>query len=312
MYWFRITLQALEEIRFRRTEVTYKGGIFHGLVEDTVKRHSTSLFELLKDRSMQRHSRYAVRPPLGAQARYGRGEKIEFWLVLYGSSCDAWSELLAAFLVRPVLGIGSERGAMWVARIDSLDPDGTSRPILADGDSHFSGVPQGVITTEADWKESSGVALELLTPVTITSSTKRQLGFDRVRASPESQEVVPSERWVNSLLERWVSSLRERLIILEPDIARSFRFDTDEWVTQQDELKRCSVGLSQLRDFDWRWMSGTKSKPIMLHGLMGAVSYHAKLPPVVMALLTLGQWLGVGQRNTLGQGWYTLTRREEP
>lgn len=187
--------------------------------------------------------------------------------------------------------LGCRRSPLRVLQIDSLHPNRIGTPIYRLDDDH---IDDGVLPIDAlvsDGLDADSVKLQLLTPVSISSPAKRTQGLD---ATPVS-------------LARWVKALRLRLSELEPRFAEQFEFQGTAWLTQEHALRDVAVTQAEIRLQNWTYGSRTKTNLINLHGQVGTMRFKGRIAPRVLALLELGQWLGVGQRTTLGHGWYRLT-----
>jgi hypothetical protein len=274
-------------VEFTVAESTFKGGMFHGMIESTWAERSPAIYQLLKN---DRVPLYAVRPPIDALNSYRKGAEVHFWIVLYGAACRSWVDALSPLLEPEALRLGRSRVAIEVSRVDAVHP-ARIPTVIYHGSNGMIDAPIPVTPASDDWRTLHDLSLKLVTPLLITSTAKRKLGLIDHSVG----------------LYRWVRSLRERLLRLEPDLAPSFEFGSDKWVSAEHALKLAHATESSLRHVEWRYVPRNNTRPVMLDGVIGTIRFKYAFPPPVVALLKLGQWLGIGQGNTMGRGWYWVT-----
>lgn len=291
MLWFSITLRCDHGVVFTEQEQVFKGGMLHGLFETALLRYSPALYSQLSDKTSGVRARYALFPPLDQRRRYEPGDEFRFGVVLFGSAARAWRAVLAALIAENVLKLGAQRQLVTVVRVDSLHPARLPLRIYDLEDAALEGHPDQVEIPARTGAPAKSLRLRFLTPVTVSTPAKRALGL----------EAVPLT------LHQCVKVLRNRLSALEPDIAADFNFRSNAWISVEHQLRDVAIAQADVQPQEWIYGSSTKKRPIRLRGQIGEIEYAGHIPAPVLDLLELGQWLGIGQRTTLGQGWYCLT-----
>lgn len=289
--WFSITVECQAPVRFAEHERGFKGGIVHGMFEHAITDCSRSLFLQLSEKANSRRSRYALFPPLDRKRHYRTGEEIKFGVVLFGAACEVWDDVLAALLSRGALTLGAGRSVLWVMRIEALHPHRIPQLIFDRQTGYLEDEPGNIAIAPANGARADSAVLQFLTPVTVSSAAQRARSLDAIPLS----------------LKRCVRALRRRVSELEPSLAGQYGFDSDDWAALEHHLRDVAISRTTNRLVEWRYGSSTKPRPVTLRGQLGKVEYRGDIPAPVVSLLQLGEWTGMGQRTTLGQGWYRFT-----
>lgn len=290
MLWFSITLRCNHGVVFTEQEQVFKGGMLHGLFETALLKYSPALYSQLSDKASGVRARYALFPPLDQRQQCEPGDELRFGVVLFGSAARAWRAVLAALIAGDVLRLGAQRQPVTVIRVDSIHPARLPLRIYDPEDTTLEGHPDPIEIPARTDAPAESVRLRFLTPVTISTPAKRALGL----------EAVPLT------LHQCTKVLRNRLSALEPDIAADFDFRSNAWISMEHRLRDVAIARAAVQLQEWIYGSSTKKNQIRFRGQIGEIEYAGRIPAAVIGLLELGQWLGIGQRTTLGQGWYRL------
>jgi hypothetical protein len=102
-----------------------------------------------------------------------------------------------------------------------------------------------------------------------------------------------------------VRSLARKLRESEPQTASILCLDTGDWYQQERALMDSNPLVEEVLQEQWLYHSENQ-KIHRRNGWLGKVSYAGMFGPLVMQLLWLGQWMGIGQNSAGGQGLYRL------
>lgn len=297
MLWFSISLETPSAVTFLPDEQAFKGGIWHGMFEAALLRTGAEalLAQLIDGRDGHGRARYAIFPPLDQETLYPAGTQIKWALVLYGDGCLHWRDILAALLAPGALRLGRQRKPVHIRKIEALHPHRLPAPIYDMEDDYFEEDALPIPLIENKRYPARQVGIRTITPVNITSAARNALGL---AAEPVS-------------LARWVKALRARLSELEPQLARQFDFKGHAWQSQEHALRDVGIVHADIARFQWPYRSRTKKHPVMMEGHIGTTHFAGDIAPGVHALLEFGQWLGIGQKTSIGQGWYGLVLHGE-
>lgn len=291
MLWFSITFEITSPVKFLPHEQSFKGGIWHGMFETALGAYSQALLaHFSQGRGGHHRSSYALLPPLDKDGRYPAGALIKWALVLYGDGCQHWHDVLLALLQPGSLKLGYQRTPVGIRQIDAIHPQRIPAPIYTIDAPYLEDGAMPIETIASSGEGASRIALRMITPVNITSSAQRAMGFQNEPVS----------------FARWIKALTRRLSALEPQLAERFDFHGASWQKQEHELRGVDIAHSALDRFEWRYGSCTKRRPIWVGGHSGTVHFAGDISPGVLTLLEFGQWLGIGQQTTWGHGWYRL------
>lgn len=296
MLWFSLTQETLLEAPFHAHERVFKGGVWHGMVEGALAIHAPSLLALLtQGRGGHQRAFYALMPPLDDDALYSASAPRTWSLILYGQACQHWHQILLALLEPHALKLGHSRVSVRIRKIESLHPQFGTSSIYDMDVGRLGEVAVPIHVALHDHCPTNGAALQLLTPVNISLEKLRPMGLHEAPIA----------------LERWIKALRRRLSELEPELAEQFEFDGASWQKQERALRDVDVASFDLAVLACRWKSRTKSDSVLLRGQTGRMRFDGEIPARTHALLDLGQWLGIGQKTTMGFGWYRLLANKD-
>jgi hypothetical protein len=106
-----------------------------------------------------------------------------------------------------------------------------------------------------------------------------------------------------------VRSVQRRMQHLEPGLAAQCGFQTPEWQAAMKTIWPHRIAQPELTDVascPWPYVSRNTPghAPVWMPGLQGRLHYQTPLPAMVAQVLDIGQWIGIGQKTSLGMGWY--------
>ncbi len=78
-----------------------------------------------------------------------------------------------------------------------------------------------------------------------------------------------------------------------------------------DACEHCRLE-TRLEAVDYGRRSSRQNRFMPLHGLLGRMELHGALPPDLLDAFSLGQWLNLGNKTSLGQGAYRLLAPSAP
>lgn len=287
MLLLKIELTVDQEARFEPTEATYKGSVFHGLVERAVSDTSNALWRELRGAPNQK-ARYALIPPQDAAPSYPAGQRIMVGVMLFGPAVALWQDVLEALMVCSRLGLGKAAAPLVVLSASLHHPDHPAQTHLqavsARNPLPLWKAPVSVPTAQA----ADSITIELLSPTQINSQARRE---------------APLPLTLSSI----VKSLQQRLTVLEPTLAEAYGFEGTAW---QDDVRAFwphqIAARHSIQDAAWTHQSRNTRGPMVKQAIVGSMTFEGPVAASVVSLLDLGQWLAIGQSCSLGQGWYRL------
>ncbi|TDM08359.1 MAG: hypothetical protein C4K60_02530 [Ideonella sp. MAG2] len=102
-------------------------------------------------------------------------------------------------------------------------------------------------------------------------------------------------------------SLVTRAHLLEPAWAAAWGLGSPAWVGWEEHWRRQespSTSDQATKSILWPYSSCTKQQVLYWQGLLGQQRWYTHLPPAALALLTIGPWLGVGEKPSFGCGHF--------
>lgn len=289
----QLRLQA--PLTFAPHEAPFKGGVLHGMVEHALTQHHPQLWGILRSATNQ-PAHYALRVPQDSDTHWPEGHAFELGLMLFAPVQALWGDVLDALTpahTAAPLALGHARAPCSVVDVRIHRPNAPALSLLqAMGHSgaglahwqaqrpHTAACPQLRITLQA--------------PCFITSDTRRAQAH-----SP------PMPLTLSSI----VRSVQRRIEHLEPTLAEQYRCDSPEW---QEALRStwphqiATAAHTHISPRPWPYASrNTPGKhPITIAAIEGHMHYTGPTPEAITSLLHIGQWIGIGQKNSLGMGWF--------
>jgi CRISPR-associated endoribonuclease Cas6 len=148
-----------------------------------------------------------------------------------------------------------------------------------------------------DWLRSASVTeLPTVEPEGVESVGLQVLSALRIGQLPASE--VPSMAQIVKVLLRKVNDC-------EPQTAMLLQSESAPWKEQIKALRTCALTSADIKESAWIYQSDNQAAHTR-SGWVGLVQYEGNIGPQVLQLLWLGQWLGIGQNTSGGQGAYQL------
>lgn len=293
------------------------GGVLHGLLEAAALHQAPALLARLRPAGLQAPAAFALQaPPIGDDDLVRHTDSTEammlrFSVLLYGTADSAWPEVLQA--------LHAHRQHRLQGRHFSL----TAVSATAPGLPTWRVWHENQLLTHADVLRAA-VRSQALTEAALTSLRHTGLGLHRLQL--RAPLLLASRGAARAGLQRhgslpWptlaqvLDSISQRLRVLEPGLFHHLGLDAS-WragpnACRAEALTPATRAAYQV---EWIYRSTSRSDPpgsgprsIALPGLLGTLVYLASGDPREAALLEWGQWLGVGQKTTLGCGQYRWT-----
>jgi hypothetical protein len=149
----------------------------------------------------------------------------------------------------------------------------------------------------SDWLVSASVTeLPSVPPEGVESVGLQVLSAMRVGQLPASE--VPSMAQIVKVLLRKINDC-------EPQTAMLLQSESGPWKDQIKALRTCALKSADIKESLWMYQSDNQAAHTR-SGWVGLVKYEGNIGPQLLQLLWLGQWLGIGQNTSGGQGAYQL------
>jgi CRISPR-associated endoribonuclease Cas6 len=148
-----------------------------------------------------------------------------------------------------------------------------------------------------DWLRSASVTeLPTVAPEGIELAGLQVLSAMRIGQLPASE--VPSMAQIIKVLLRKINDC-------EPQTAMLLQSESGPWKEQIKALRTCALKSADIKESAWIYQSDNQAAHTR-SGWVGLVQYEGNIGPQVLQLLWLGQWLGIGQNTSGGQGAFQL------
>lgn len=295
------------------------GGVLHGVVEAALLAHAPQTLALLRPQGDQALARFALQaPPPQSLPDTLEGLPITFGITLFGPAAVQWPALVDALLLQASKRIQG-RSVSWL-QVDLHRP-GSPAPVLA-------------WSRQAGWCEAAAAVgdagaqapahplpggascrlhrIDLHSPLLLASRSAA-----REQLAVHGQLPWPS---LGSVLD----SMAQRLITLEPALAAELGLigragSGVAWSAGPEarSIAPLTPADQPARQVQWTYQASARSRPgspprrLVLPGITGSLIYPASADAprcrLEAALLYWGQWLGLGQKTTLGCGRFTWT-----
>ena len=286
------------------------GGALHGFVEGATLAHAPQLLGLLRPGGQNDAARFAVHaPPVGTAL----DESLRFGLVLFGDASEAWP-----VLVRALIEQTAQRFHGRCARIEraSIQQPGSEPVPVVESGRHIDPPPQ--TESQSAWLKrvaapgdtgvdgSSLHVLSFRSPLLLASRYQVRARLPQLGSLP----------WPT--LGQVLDSVARRMRALEPDLARVTGCGL-EWRASETAhlIKPLTPAADPARQVVWAYSSTPRARQdqaappgrrtVPVPGILGTLMYRATADAVERQLLYWGQWLGVGQKTTMGFGSFVLS-----
>ncbi|BDI05763.1 CRISPR system precrRNA processing endoribonuclease RAMP protein Cas6 [Sphaerotilus microaerophilus] len=298
----------------RRELPMHLGGVLHGMVEAGVLAHDPAILEVLRPAGAQAPARFSVQaPPVDAPGNnavepttdVGAGFELSFGVLLFGAAVPFWPRVLSALLLQArnrlhgrqidytnatVVTPGSEPTSVWYEGATTIKHLPDLR--LAWARQHAA------LQADADSLPRLHHLL-LRSPLLLASRSAAREGLQRYGQLP-----WPS---LGSVLD----SIAQRLIALEPELAQALQIGPG-WSSgpATRSVMPLTPAQSPAEQIVWTYRAAARgvhpprSRSLELPGIVGTLIFPGGNDPLERALLHWGQWIGVGQKTTMGCGQY--------
>lgn len=246
------------------------GGVLHGFVERAAMNHAPALLSLMRPEGRQGLARFTILPP-----PEGCGDELAFGLMLFGDLADHAAPLVDALARQCAHRLHGRPTRLLAAEVHDAPACTPALP-----------VPVSAIRLHR---------LVLRSPLLLASGSATHAGLRRHGQLP----------WppLGSVLE----SIAARMHALAPVLAQELLGPSDRWQASpaQWHAEPLTPAADPAREVVARY--ATRTHRLDTPGLLGTLCYLSEAPEVESALLYWGQWLGVGQKTTMGFGSFVWT-----
>lgn len=288
------------------------GGILHGFVEGAVKNHAPHLLPVLRPQGPNQLAEIMIQAPPYAETIH---DHLRFGVVLYGTSSAAWPVILRALIEQQLNRLNSRRIQITEAWLQYPATDAV--PLMEAGcllDDVADHTIQRDARELADLTPCAQYAqyfrISFHTPL-LLASRKAQRHRGRLRQG------LP---WPS--LGSMLDSIATRLRTLEPELSAALAVSRD-WRAPGSTRKVDPMTSpdSPAQQMHWEYTATPRTaqsealiapngtRTLFIPGIVGDLIYPAMGMTHEYVLLYWGQWLGVGQKTTMGCGCYRLTHQ---
>jgi CRISPR-associated endoribonuclease Cas6 len=277
---------------------------FHGLFENALASHSVELLALVKGTAQENNNKplYVLVVP-GPEESTPAGT-YSFGVRLFGAAALNYQEVVNAMLTLSSLHLGSKRTRLpsqgFTIRQVQMRLSSGITAMLYDEQETPDEAPyfppldaQDLLTASAPTVPTNcrAVSLTLLTPMTLTSTAKRN--------DPHLKQTLPPfAKLITRLIER-AKGLGLEQITPFP----SSRLELDTQIAAASDIQ-CEANHTYW--YDYHYGSSTKKAPITFGGLLGEAVFTGAFSPEMLQILMLGRWLHLGQKASIGHGAYEV------
>lgn len=295
----------------RKPLPVHLGGVLHGFVEGGVKDQAPHLLSVLRPDGPNQFAQLTIQaPPLGANIE----SSLRFGIILYGNSARAWPVLLRALLEQQANGLNGRHARIVQA---SLQPPVGDAYLLVEKGRLLESVDQTPLPRNAD-------SLAASTPASNGTAALYRLTFRSPLLLASRKAQRDRDRIANGLpwptLGSILNSIAARMRFLEPELADALHL-SPEWSAPlvARQVAPMTSAERPAQQIVWEYSATPRSVPtgeeslasvrrtFLIPGIVGDLIYPATGVEQEHSLLYWGQWLGVGQKTTMGCGSYTLT-----
>lgn len=286
-----LNIQAKTTSRYKGPR-PFLGGALHGMVEHVIRQHAPHLMTVLAPEGKAAVKRYAIiPPPFTAHSKMDEGF-VSFAIILFGEACSHVVQIAQAMLHCQEIKTHESEDFITEIHIYLVKPGQGPQPLQSTKNMQ----PQD-IELAYEWPslpEFNGIkklSITWLTPVTLING--RQNSNDN--SEPH--------------LFKLVSSVYRRICELAPDLGRTLGHESPSW---NEALRQIYATRSQARNWRpvyWQYGSSTKQRPFKMKGMLGQIEYESEseeIPDIIIKTLHWGMWFGIGQKTTIGHGFYDM------
>ena len=285
------------------------GGVLHGFFEGAVKEQAPHLLPVLRPGGDNKSAHFMIlSPPMGQAIEH----LLRFGVMLYGVAAEAWPVLVRALVVQQLQQINNRNVRIRLAWLQQ--PGNPAQALMAHGRLLDVSPPileaPGTLYRRiyAEQPPTSARRIHTLTFRSPLLLASRKAQRDRLPATG----ALPCPT-LGSLLD----SIAQRMRELEPGLAEMTGLPP-AWIATKAcrSIEALTSAADPARPVNWDYFSTPRAnaaapppthRRLRLPGIGGVLSYPASNDELEHALLYWGQWLGVGQKTTMGCGSYVLT-----
>ena len=264
------------------------GGALHGFVDGKVSKHAPQVYSILKPAGQNENARIAIEAPPYNQKI---STSFRFGVVLFREATQSWNVIAQALIELATEKEFNNRSI----KINSATICQPGSPIQAAALEGRLIEPAPKHDSPVSWIRRVRTAdhhpQELALRMHCLDFRSPLLVGSRDNIRPNNEVPWPSLKTV-------LDSIAKRMV-LEPELAETIGI-THGWCAS-DRLKYIYPFYALAKQITWRY----KGNP--MPGIVGRLIYTAALSSPELALLEWGQWLGVGQKTTMGCGRYVYT-----
>jgi len=286
----QLQIQTQGETSFSPAEAPFKGGMLHGLVETALTRYSPKLWTDLRGPD-NRSPRYALRVPQDSATHWPGGHAFELGIMLFAPVQHLWGDVLAALTQGPPLHLGHTRSPCVAHDVRIHRPGAPSLSLL----QAMSHAGQNLAHWQASplpAQEAQQLRIQLQAPCLISS---------------EGRRLDPQLALRPYTLSSIVRSVSRRMQTLEPTLAQAYGVGSSTWQASCQSLWPHQVAShSHISPRPWPYASRNTpgQHPVTIAAIEGEMHFSGPTPANIVSLLHIGQWMGLGQKTSLGMGWY--------
>lgn len=295
MYFrLRVRYQINSRLFFSAAEALHKGFFLHRMLDVELRRAQKTV---CGDKSAVQS--IGIVPPGDKRPCYEAGEWLEFDINVFASTAYAPEIITMALFNMEHMGKQSSHPRLKLIRLSSVIP-GQIPVVQYDENSYFNFLEADFPMVNADLlcfaaaaAGSTPLLLDTITPVIITSSTKRQLQLD--------SHPPKIGRLVRAILRRCTDYWPEALAAITRHTSR------DALEAHADNLDRSVGAVLHAPSFaePRNYRSSNHATPMKIDGYHGQVLLNGDWQPL-LPILRVGSWIQIGQKTALGFGAYQL------
>jgi CRISPR-associated endoribonuclease Cas6 len=286
------SLQPTDASRFSQLldSRRFLGDVFHGWFKRTLRDCAPGVYSTLRPTEIG-PALYSLwcQPEVASDASV-----LNVRIALLGSATLCANELLAFLLAADSIDLGPPRCVFVPHGFEMALPGQESISLLDAETGLYEALPE-------EWlRDATATQLPDVACTSVQKISLQLLTAPRVGQLPAYE--VPTLHQVAKVLLR-------KLIECEARTAAQLETDTAQWYEQLKALKACVLVSAEIEESLWVYQSENQP-PHKREGWTGLVHFEGpedfSVGPQVLQLLWLGQWLGLGQNTSGGQGAYQL------
>ncbi len=288
----------------------YLGGVLHGYVEGAVKNHDPHILPVLRPGGADGIAHFMILPPPMTITVEGA---LRFAVMLYRDAAKAWPIIVRALIEQQVSRLNGRLFAFrraWCSTVDGERHDLVRQGRLIEfpeGPPVHRCLESLAALAQPHHPARGFYRLNFRTPLLLASR----------KAQRERERIAHGLPWptLGSVLDSIAARCRQ----LEPELAAAIGLpETWQAPAVAHALHAYTPAGRPARQIEWLYSSTPRQaldtppdparerRSLVVRGLLGELGYPVPDIPHAAALLHWGQWLGVGQKTTMGCGHYVL------